>query len=138
MVPAVIATCNLVTDTQLEWYADAPLTAEQHKEEKALYDVSTDFHQRIETCLQRYSARRNLDSVRGNILTKYLILGGVEATPKMFNGGLDKETIQNSTAEEIRQFHATDYVRTGNKKYFDPEEPEHWVVDFESVAKGFL
>lgn len=69
------------------------------------------------------------------------MLGGVEAsTTKQFTGGLDKETLQNSTAQEIAAIQATDFIRAGNMnaKYFDPSDPENWVVDFEGVAKGFL
>jgi hypothetical protein len=69
------------------------------------------------------------------------MLGGIEAaTTKSFTGGLDKHTINNSTAEEIAAIQATDFVRVGapNGKYFDPLKPEGWVVDFEGVVKGFL
>jgi len=121
-----------------EFYADKPLTPAEHKEESALYDESVPFCQRIEMCMQKYRAKRNLDSTRNNILTKYFMLGGIDATPRAFTGSLDKETIQNSTAEEIRTMTATDFIRPGSKKYYDPEEPENWVVDFEGVAKGFL
>ena len=67
------------------------------------------------------------------------MLGGVEATTKAFTGGLDQETIENATSEEIAALQATDYVRTGisaNAKYYDGSD--NWVVDFEGVAKGFL
>jgi hypothetical protein len=69
------------------------------------------------------------------------MLGGVEAsTTKQFTGGLDKETLDNSTAQEIAEMQATDFIRPGqnNSKYFDPSNPDNWVVDFEGVAKGFL
>lgn len=84
------------------------------------------------------TTRRKLDSVRSNILTKYLILGGIEATGKTFNGGLDKETLENSTASEIAAIQATDYIRSGNAKYYDPSDTENWVVDWEGIVKGFL
>jgi hypothetical protein len=69
------------------------------------------------------------------------MLGGVESsTTKAFTGGLDKETLETATAEEIAAIQATDHIRTGGKnaKYYDPAEPGKWVVDFEGVAKGFL
>jgi hypothetical protein len=96
---------------------------------------------RIQTCIQHYKARRKLDEARALIITKYFMLGGVEAaTSKSFTGGLDKDTIDNSTAQEIAAIQATDFIRTGapNAKYFDPLKPEGWVVDFEGVVKGFL
>jgi hypothetical protein len=66
------------------------------------------------------------------------MLGGVDSTLKAFTGGLDKETLDNSTATEIAAIQATDYVRTGtqNAKFYDGSD--NWVVDFEGVAKGFL
>jgi hypothetical protein len=96
---------------------------------------------RIQTCIQRYRHRRKLDEARALIITKYFMLGGIEAaSTKSFTGGLDKDTIDNSTAEEIAAIQATDFVRAGdqNAKYFDPLKPEGWVVDFEGVVKGFL
>ncbi|TVY23681.1 Argonaute-binding protein [Lachnellula hyalina] len=124
-----------------EFYADPPTTPEDYQVESDLYHPDRDFHQRIETCIQRYRARRKLDSVRSNIFSKYLIIGGIEATGKSFTGGaLDKETLETSTAEEIAAVQATDFVRSGvkNTKYYDPNEAENWVVDFEGIAKGFF
>ncbi|TVY62330.1 Argonaute-binding protein [Lachnellula suecica] len=118
-----------------EFYADPPTTPEEHEAESDLYDP------RIQTCVQRYRARRKLDSIRANIFSKYLILGGIEATVKAFTGGaLDKETLESSTAEEIAAVQATDFIRTGTKnaKYYDPSDADKWVVDFEGVAKGFF
>lgn len=95
----------------------------------------------MQSCIQRYRKKRNLDSVRANILTKYFMLGGVESSStKAFTGGLDEETLADATAAEIAAIQATDHIRSGvkNAKYYDPASPEHWVVDFEGVAKGFL
>lgn len=66
------------------------------------------------------------------------MLGGVDTTSKAFTGGLDKETLENSTAAEIAAIQASDYVHAGKKntKYYDGSDG--WVIDFEGVAKGFL
>ena len=66
------------------------------------------------------------------------MLGGVDSSAKQFTGGLDKKTLENSTAAEIAAIQATDYVQTGTKsaKFYDGSE--NWVVDFEGIAKGFL
>lgn len=56
----------------------------------------------------------------------------------MFNGGLDKDTLENSTAGEIAAITATDFVRSTNAKFYDPDKPEGWTVSFEDVVKGFL
>lgn len=69
------------------------------------------------------------------------MLGGVESSStKQFTGGLDEETLENSTVDEIAAIQATDHIRTGakNAKYYDPTDADKWVVDFEGVAKGFL
>jgi Argonaute siRNA chaperone (ARC) complex subunit Arb1 len=93
----------------------------------------------MQTCIQRYRARRKLDSTKANVFNKYLILGGIESTNKAFTGGaLDAETLQSATAEEIAAIQATDFIRPGSKKYYDPTESDKWVVDWEGVAKGFL
>jgi hypothetical protein len=59
---------------------------------------------------------------------------------KAFGGGIDQDMIEGSTANEILEMQATDYIRDGaqNIRYYDPANPEHWVVDFEGVVKGFL
>ena len=73
-------------------------------------------HERIQTCIQRYRQRRNLDSHRANILTKYFILGGIESsTTKQFTGGLDQKTLEEATATEIAAIQATDHIRSGHK-----------------------
>ena len=89
---------------------------------------------RIEVAIQRYSAKRNLDSARKNVFDKWMAYGGVDTGPKMFSGGLDLNTISDKTAAEIRTLTATHAV--GQDKG-DVGESEY-MVDFEGVAKGFL
>jgi hypothetical protein len=67
------------------------------------------------------------------------VLGGVDAGVKAFSGGLDKETLENSTAAEIANIQATDHIRShGPIKFYDAGDPVNWVIDFEGVVKGFL
>lgn len=69
------------------------------------------------------------------------MLGGIEAsTTKAFTGGLDEDVLDAATAQDISMIQATDFIRSGEEtsKYYDPSNSEHWVVDFEGVAKGFL
>ncbi|KAI1003847.1 hypothetical protein K3495_g4363 [Podosphaera aphanis] len=121
-----------------EFFADSPIRPDEYDEERELYNKSHAFKDRIETCIQRFRARRKLDQVRANVFTKYLALGGINTGPKQFTGGLDKETIENSTTDEVIAFQATDYIHTGqeNPKFFDGSDK--WVVDFEGVVKGFF
>jgi hypothetical protein len=89
----------------IEFYADPPTTPDEAVEEKDLYNPALPLSTRIESCLMRYRKRRNLNSFRSNILTKYLMLGGIEASStKSFTGGLDKETLENANADEIAAY----------------------------------
>ncbi|CAD6563964.1 MAG: hypothetical protein ASARMPRED_002593 [Alectoria sarmentosa] len=117
-----------------EYYVDPPITPAEYEEEKSIYDVSLPFAQRIEKAIQRFLARRNLDSTRKNLFTKYLIHGGIEAGPKMFTGGLDTETLETRNAAEIAELRATTFVDS-NKN--DIGMSDH-VVDFEGCLGSFM
>jgi hypothetical protein len=104
-----------------------------------IYHHSRSFVERIQQCIQRYRARRKLDSERSNIFSKYLTLGGVETGVKAFSAGLDNETMEESNAQEIAAIQATDFVRSGgNIRFYDVKASENWVVDFEGATRGFL
>ncbi|MCJ1318946.1 hypothetical protein MMC15_004278 [Xylographa vitiligo] len=117
-----------------EYYVDVPVTPEQYKEEKAIYDPSIAFSERIETAIQRYVARRKFDSERKDLFDKYMSYGGVDSGPKMFGGGLDQQTLEDSSAADIATMTATNFVD------FDKHDPRssQYVVDFDGVLKGFL
>lgn len=117
-----------------EYYVDPPITPEEYEEEKSMYDISLPFARRIERAIQRFLARRNLDSTRKNLFTKYLIHGGIVAGQNMFSGGLDTETLETSNAAEIAELRATAFV--GSDKN-DIGKSDH-VVDFEGCLGSFL
>ncbi|KAI9763147.1 MAG: hypothetical protein M1835_007920 [Candelina submexicana] len=119
-----------------EYYVDAPLTPEESKEEEDLYNPSRTFVERIETCIQRYKAKRKFDSERKDIFDKWMAYGGIITGPKAFGGGLDTNTLESNDAEGIATLTATDYV--GGDKYRVGKEGSAFVVDFEGVAKAFL
>ena len=89
---------------------------------------------RIETAIQRYVAKRNLNSDRKDLLDKYLTFGGIEGGPKMFSGGLDADTLENSNAAGIATLTAKHSLA------FDTSDPgnQTYVVDFEECLKAFL
>ncbi|OBT90580.1 hypothetical protein VE02_01042 [Pseudogymnoascus sp. 03VT05] len=125
-----------------EFYADPPITPEDHKEEvEQLYHFARPFAERIETCIQRYRARRKLDEDRANIFNKYLIFGGIDTTIKAFTGGVDNETLEDFDGPTIADINATDIMYSGNEagsKFYDPCAPQNWVVDFEGITEAFL
>lgn len=94
---------------------------------------------RIEECLQRFRARRRLDSERANLFNKFLAIGGIDGSPRQFQGG-DTIDLEGATTGEVRESMARDVIhRTGNdSRYYNPKYPEHWDVDFAGVVSGFL
>ncbi|OBT47146.1 hypothetical protein VE00_03103 [Pseudogymnoascus sp. WSF 3629] len=125
-----------------EFYADPPITPEDHKEEvEQLYHFARPFAERIETCIQRYRARRKLDEERANIFNKYLSFGGIDTTIKAFTGGVDNEALEDFDGPTIADINATDVMFGGDEagsKFYDPCAPQNWVVDFEGITKAFL
>ncbi|KAL9030217.1 MAG: hypothetical protein Q9196_001633 [Gyalolechia fulgens] len=116
-----------------EFYVDAPLTPAEFDEEKGLYDPDIPFAQRIETAIQRYCARRNLDSKRKDVFDKYLSFGGVSSGPKQFSGGLDAKDMSDMNAAEIALIKATHFVSVDK---WGPEGA--YQVDFEGCVKSFF
>ncbi|KAH0605537.1 uncharacterized protein H6S33_004759 [Morchella sextelata] len=110
---------------------DGPFPPEIVSLENELYSPSKSFAERIETCIQRYRAKRKWDPVRLQILTSYLNLGGVSTGPKAYSGGVDPKNVDNLDAETIQTMTATDFVDK------DDEDTE-WEIDFEYVVRGFL
>ncbi|KAL8712945.1 MAG: hypothetical protein Q9220_002803 [cf. Caloplaca sp. 1 TL-2023] len=116
-----------------EFYVDAPLTPAEHVEERSLYDRDIAFDQRIEVAIQRYCARRNMDSLKKDVFDKYLSVGGISAGPKMFSGGVDATDLSDRTAADIALMKATHFVDI--HKYGSGDAYE---VDFETCAKAFF
>ncbi|XXG98274.1 hypothetical protein Hte_004597 [Hypoxylon texense] len=123
-----------------EYYADAPVTpAEAAQEKSDVYSLSRPFAERIEECIQRYRASRRMDAERTNLFNKYLWLGGIDTSQRQFTGFAgDRDALEEADADEIRKMTATDFVGGSGQRFYDPLEPEHWVVDFEAIVKGYL
>ena len=75
-----------------------------------------------------------MNSERKDLFDKYLVYGGVDAGPKMFSGGLDTQTLEESNAAEITTLTATNFV-SGD---MDDVDSSGHVVDFDGCVKGFL
>jgi Argonaute siRNA chaperone (ARC) complex subunit Arb1 len=76
-----------------------------------------------------------MDPTTRDIFYKYLAYGGLDVTPKMFQGvterdaeSMDKETLTRAMAQSSLE---SDFRDIG-------KESSKWVVDFEGVMKGFL
>jgi len=120
------------------------MTPAEHEEERTvIYPPHRPFVDRIEEAIQRYRARRRLDSAQENIFTKYLLLGGVDATMRQFQSTdkMGDDQLEDATKADIRQMTAGDVIERGdatNPRFYNPNEPEHWDVDFSGVVAGFL
>ncbi|KAK2792767.1 hypothetical protein FQN52_002829 [Onygenales sp. PD_12] len=115
--------------TGFEDYAvDGPITVAEYQENKSLYNITLPAVERLETAIQRYQAKRNLNPERRNVLTKYLAYGGVDVGPKMFEG-TDQRGLEDMDAEGILTARAQSSI---------PKDRTGWDVDFEAVAKGYL
>ncbi|KAK1580174.1 argonaute siRNA chaperone complex subunit Arb1 [Colletotrichum navitas] len=122
-----------------EFYADPPMTpAEAQEERENIYHPDLPFVERIEACIQRYRARRRLGT-SDQIFNKYLFLGGIDSTPRMFSGHVDAD-FQDMTPEERRAATAVDtvHVSGGGSRFYNDSDRADWDVDFAGVAAGFL
>lgn len=80
-----------------------------------------------------------MDSARNNLFDKYLALGGIDTTPRMFQGVKSRD-VGGSTNNDIRDMTAGNVIYRGgtNRRYYNASEPEHWDVDFAGIVAGYL
>ncbi|KAK1752259.1 Argonaute complex, subunit Arb1 [Echria macrotheca] len=129
-----------------EYYCDPPMTPAEFEEEREVqYPLHRPFVNRIEDAIRRYRASRRLDNERSKAFTRYLLLGGVDATARQFTGisGLDDEFMEERTKTDVRDMAADDVIARGeagkwDARFYNPDYPEHWDVDFAGVAAGFF
>lgn len=119
--------------------------AEYNEEKDVLYPPHRPFVDRIEEAIQRFRARRNLGPHRDNLFSQYLCLGGVDSTVRQFQGSraIGDDILEDATKSAVREMTADDVIHRGgngnnNPRFYNPNSPEHWDVDFTGVAAGFL
>ncbi|OHE92597.1 argonaute siRNA chaperone complex subunit Arb1 [Colletotrichum orchidophilum] len=121
-----------------EFYADPPMTpAEAQDERENIYSPDLTFADRIQSCIQRYRSRRRLGA-SDQIFNKYLFLGGIDTTPRMFGGNTDAD-LKDMTPAEKRDATAIDMVYSsgGGARFYNDDDPDGWDVDFAGVVAGF-
>lgn len=129
-----------------EYFCDPPLTAAEFNEEKnIIYPPHRPFVDRIEECIQRYRARRRLGPERDNLFSRYLLLGGIDVKTRQFQStrNITDDTLEEASRADIREMTADDVIQRGadsrhNSRFYNPNYPEHWDVDFTGVASGFV
>ncbi|KEF55544.1 uncharacterized protein A1O9_08294 [Exophiala aquamarina CBS 119918] len=116
-----------------DFFADAPLTPDQHAEERELYDPELHFIDRILTAIGRFERTRKMTPERRDVLFKYLSYGGVECGPNMFQGDQDLAQMDKTTIANI----LSNASITEEKRNLGTETSTY-VVDFLGCMKGFL
>ncbi|KEY69952.1 hypothetical protein S7711_06483 [Stachybotrys chartarum IBT 7711] len=123
-----------------EYFADPPLTPGEADEEKyEIYALEVPFEDRIQSCVQRFRARRRLQGKMTVYFNEYLFLGGIDTNSNAF-GGQDPRDLKDLTPAQRREVTAHDAVYTNvsaGDRFYDGDK-DKWVVDFTGVAKGFL
>lgn len=96
-------------------------------------------HRRIQSCIQRFRARRRLQGEQTRFFDEYLFLGGVDTRDHAFSG-LDPKDLKDLTPTQRREATATDIVHgvCGTDDQFYNGDNEIWSVDFAGVAAGYF
>lgn len=122
----------------------------------ALTSISTlQFSERIESAIVRYKEKRKLNSKRGDMLNKYLALGGIDTSIKQFQGAdhekndnddsddefgpdYDGPTISNVSGNVKPSSSVFDNTQGAVTKYYNPFAPQNWRVDWQGCARAYL
>lgn len=128
-----------------EYFCDPPITPAEFEEERnSIYPRNRPFVDRIEECIQRYRARRRFDSAKELLFSRYLFLGGIDTSARQFQGtaSFTSRDLDGLDQDDIHDIGANDFVERKPgmhaSRYYNPNEPEHWDIDFTGVAAGFL
>ncbi|KAK3900526.1 Argonaute complex, subunit Arb1 [Staphylotrichum tortipilum] len=129
-----------------EFFCDPPMTpAEYNEEQEIIYPSHRPFVDRIEECIQRFRARRRIGVDRDVVFSRYLFLGGIDSTTRQFQGtrNIGDDILDDATKGAVREMTADDVIQRGgdgnrNVRFYNPNYPEHWDVDFTGVTAGFL
>ncbi|KIY01849.1 uncharacterized protein Z520_01987 [Fonsecaea multimorphosa CBS 102226] len=116
-----------------DYFADPPLTPEEHAEEQEIYHPGLPFVDRITTAIARFERTRKLAPERSDVLYKYLIYGGLARTNNVGQGGLDTEGMDKTQAAL-----ALSQVWISEDKRDLGTETSVYAVDFLGCVKGFL
>ncbi|KAL2429791.1 hypothetical protein ABEF95_011112 [Exophiala dermatitidis] len=116
-----------------DFFADAPITPDQHAEEQKLYSTDLPFVDRIVTAIARFERTRKMTNERRDILYKYLSYGNVDVSPNSFQGGQVTEDMdKNQVAAALTQ------ASVSNDKRDLGTETSLYAVNFLGCLQGFL
>ncbi|KAJ9491383.1 hypothetical protein VN97_g1873 [Penicillium thymicola] len=111
------------------FYADAPMTPQEFKENKTIYDPALPILDRIDEAIKRFLYKRRLEPYRRKVFLKYLQYGGVSVGPNHSQGVTPSE-LKEMTKEEAMQARS-------NTAIF-PRQGKPYPISFNNVATGYL
>ncbi|OCT44404.1 hypothetical protein CLCR_05629 [Cladophialophora carrionii] len=116
-----------------DFFADAPMTPEEHAEEQELYDAQLHFVDRILTAIARFERTRKLTPKRRDFLYKYLAYGGLTVGPNVGQGSVNTDGLSKvEVAQALSQVFAAEDKRDLGT------ETSLYEVDFLGCIKSFL
>lgn len=127
-------TKNMLKPTGFEkFYADSPVSPQQHEKILKLYDPELCFETRIENAIRHYRSRRKMHQHTLRIFERWMIFGGIDTSPGAFNGGIDEDEYDDLDKYDIAARKFSYYV----DDFFLYDEGNHY-INFELVALAFL
>jgi hypothetical protein len=114
-----------------ETHIEPPIRPEEAAEDKRLYDPDTRFIDRVECAIQTFKEKRRMHEMYAHVFNKLMRFGGVESTPRLFQGVTEEDRKQWDAEERVRNM-------ANHKVPDDRADEDKWVVDFPALAKAFL
>ncbi|KIW21260.1 hypothetical protein PV08_01840 [Exophiala spinifera] len=116
-----------------DFFADAPMTPDQHAQNQELYNPSIPFVDRIITAVGRFERTRKLTPERRDIFFKWLVYGGVNIGPRAHQGAPDTEDLDNAQIAAVLS-----QASASKDKYDLSSSTRLYDVDFHGVMRSFL
>jgi hypothetical protein len=123
---------NMLKPTGFEpAWVEGPVTPKEAAQDEILYNPDDSFLERIEAAIQTFKEKRRMHEMYALVFNKLMRFGGVEATPRIFQGTSRQEIAEMDKKERVT-------VMANHKVPGDRADETKWVVDFAALAKAFL
>jgi hypothetical protein len=123
---------NMLKPTGFEpAWVEGPVTPKEAAQDEILYNPDDSFLERIEAAIQTFKEKRRMHEMYALVFNKLMRFGGVEVTPRIFQGTSPQEIAEMDKKERVT-------VMANHKVPGDRADETKWVVDFAALAKAFL
>ena len=133
---------GMMRSTGFEQYAtDGPINPKDFEEDRREYDLENSITHRLETAIRKFTARRKMHQETRRIFDKFMVFGGMDCGQGQFTGGTDDKAMEDMSKREVAEL--TSYYGVSERVLDGLDEVVEgggstWIVDFETLAKGFL